>query len=415
MRSLRSGTCLSALALALAGCATNPIPTVGPPSAALRARMEEGVVIRAVPTGPAGTFAKDPLLRGTGQSAGYAAKKGAKVGVRGGTAVAAVGCNPAWAGLWIITCPVGLAAGVVVGVGGAAVGGVTGAAYGAAKAHTKEQVDAATAALDASLGEMKPVQALREELVTATRHETAVAVRDDMTPGNAEGMRRSDGLFPIIVALRVDEFMLVRRGALTPELWLQLRTSAMLYDAPEVGRRYERSWVFDTRLGDFYELTDHGAAGLKRAIDAALKVTAATMVNDLFLSTLNEPVPTGGAPRGKVVTIAGGELESTEGWFRENESAAACGELDAQIALGEAYAAVDPKVYGASAQAEELKGYVWLRRAELSGRVDEGAEKTLARLKQRLPSDRVERAERLAQAWHPEQCRLPLGSRAGAS
>ena len=318
MRSLRSGACLSALALALVGCATNPIPTVEPPSAALRARMKEGVVIRAVPTSSAGTFAKDPLLRGTGQSTGYAAKKGAKVGVQGGAAVAAVGCNPAWAGLWLITCPVGLAAGVVVGVGGAAVGGVAGAAYGAAKAHTKEQVDAATAALDASLREMKPDQALREELVAATRHKTAVTVRDDMTPGNAEGMRRSDDLFPIIVALRVDEFMVVRRGALTPELSLQLQASATLYDAPETGRRYERSWAFDTRLGDFYELTDHGAAGLKRALDAALKVTAATMVNDLFLSSLDEPVPTSGAPRGKVVTVSGGELQSTEGWFREN-------------------------------------------------------------------------------------------------
>lgn len=415
MRSLRSRACLIALALALAGCATNSIPTVKPPSAALRARMEEGVIVRAVPVGPAGTFARDPLLKGSGQSAGYAAKKGAKVGVQGGAAVAAVGCNPGWTGLWIITCPVGIAAGVVVGVAGAAVGGVTGAAYGAANAHSKEQAGAAMAALDASLKEMKPGQALREQVIAATRHETTVTVRDDMTPGNAEEMKRGDDSFPIIVALQVDEFMVVRRGALTPELSLQLQTSAALYDAPEAGRRYERSWAFDTKLGDFYALTDHGAAGLKRAIDAALKVTAATMVNDLFLSTLDEPVATGSGPKGKVGTVSGGELASTADWFRENESAANCGEVDAQIALGKAYAAVDPKVYGASAQAEELKGYLWLRRAELSGRVDEGAGKTLARLRQRLPADRVEQAERLAQTWQPEQCRLRLGSRAGAS
>jgi hypothetical protein len=116
-----------------------------------------------------------------------------------------------------------------------------------------------------------------------------------------------------------------------------------------------------------------------------------------------------------VVTVSGGELASTAGWFRESERAAACGDGDAQIALGEAFAAVDPAVYGATANAEELKGYVWLRRAELSGRVDERAERTLARLRQRLPPDRIEQAERLAQAWHPEQCRLPLGSRAGLS
>lgn len=414
MRSLRPGACLAALALTLPGCATNPVTTVEPPSAALRARMDEGVIVREIPSGTPATFAYDPLLKGGDESAGYAAKKGAKAGVKSGVAIAGVGCHPEWAELWIITCPVGLAAGAMVGVGGAVVGGAAGAAYGAAKSHSKEQAEAAVAALDASMREMRPGQLLRDKVVATAREQARAKILDHVPFDGATGTKTGAG-YPIVVALRVDEFMVVRHGALTPELSLQLQTSAALYGAPEAGRRYERSWALDTRLGDFYQLTGHGAAGLKRAIDAALKATAATMVNDLFLSTLDEPVPGGSAPRGKIVTVTGGELASTAGWFRENERAAACGDGDAQIALGEAFAAVDPAVYGTMARAEELKGYTWLRRAELSGYADEGAEKTLARLRQRLPADRVEQAERLAQTWQPEQCRRPLRGRADAS
>lgn len=290
MRSLRPGACLVALALTLPGCATHTAPTrtvdPEPPSARLRARMQEGVIVGVVPVAPAGSSARDRFLRGRGESAGYAAKKFAKVGAAPGAKFAADECNVAKTGLlWFITCPVGLVGGAAMGVSGAVVGGVTGAAYGATTAHSKEQADAALAALDALLKEIEPGQAVREKFVAATRYRTRVMVRDDPTSDEVKRAKRGDGPSPVIMTLQVDEFVVVRHGALTPELSLRLRISAALHDAPEAGGDYVRSWAFDTKLGDFYALTDHGGARLRRAIDTVLRTAAETMVKDLFVSS----------------------------------------------------------------------------------------------------------------------------------
>jgi hypothetical protein len=406
------GACLFALVAALSGCASRPV--VDPPSPELRHRMDR-VVLRVFADTKPSTHAADTLVVGAEEGSKYAAKNVAKAGAETGFGIMRVGCDPQWRELWFLACPVGLVAGAVVGVGTAVVGGAGAAVYGAAQAPTQDEIDTAVAALDKTLLEMKLADAFREQLISATHTHTGVRIIDDAPRRPAKGQEIEDRTFPIIVATKIDNFTISREGRLTPELSLEISVSTDLFDAPEAGRRYTRSWSFSTTLGDFYTLTDQGGARLRREIDAALKIMAVAVVEDIFLTVEPEPVETGTAAHGVVVNSYGSESPSTREWFREQKQKAACGDAEAQIMLGKAYAAIDPRVYGPWSRAAMIDGYQWLRRAEISGHNDAETTSDLGKLRNHLNSDEVAAAERRVRDWRPAACGAKPVSRTSPS
>ena len=397
--------CLLALATALAGCAARPV--VEPPPADLRQRMDR-VVLNVHTDAKPSTHTVDQLVVGSEEGAKYAAKNVATAGAKTGLGIAGVGCHPEWlrgAGvLWLVTCPLGLAAGAVVGVATAVVGGTGAAIYGAAQAGTQEEIDNAMATLDRTLLNMKLANAFRERLLSATRANTGTKVID-AAPRDATMSREAhDRLSPVIVALKIDSFTVIRAGRLTPDLSVEIGISAELFDAPEGGLRYRRSWSFSETLGNLYTLTDKDGAGLRKEIDAALGVVALTVVDDIFLGAEAKAIPSGRLPRGEVVTVSGGEWPSTREWFREERRKADCGDGTAQAALGRAYATIDSRPYGVWGRPAMIDGYRWLRQAEASGHGDSETTSLLVALRKNLDPDEIAIAERRVNEWRPAQC-----------
>jgi len=406
VRAMRNQVvCLLALATALGGCASRPV--VEPPSADLRQRMDR-VVLNVNTDAKPSTYTADQLVVGSEEGAKYAAKNVATAGAKTGLGIAGVGCHPEWlrgAGvLWLVTCPIGLAAGAVVGVTTAVVGGTGAAIYGAAQAGTQEEIDNAMATLDKTLLNMKLTSAFRERLLSATRADTGTKVIDEAPAKAAISREADDRLFPVVVAFKIDSLTVTRAGRLTPDLSVEIGISAELFDAPEGGLRYRRSWSFSETLGNLYTLTEKDGAGLQKEIDAALGVIALTVVDDIFLSSEAKAIPSGRLSRGEVVTISGGESPSTREWFHEERRKADCGDGMAQAALGKAYAAIDSRPYGAWGRPAMIDGYRWLRQAEVSGHGDSETTSLLAALRKNLDPDEIAIAERRVNEWRPAQC-----------
>lgn len=398
------GACLLALAMALGGCASRPM--ADPPSGELRQRMDQ-VVVRVFVEAKPRVDAADTLLVGAEAGAEYAAKNVAKAGAKTGLGIAYVGCHPEWlrgGALWLITCPAGLVAGAAVGVGTAVVGGAGGAVYGAAQAPTRDEIDKAASTLDKALIDLKLANAFREQFISATQTHTGVRIIADHPPDPAMRRRSDERLFPVIVAARIDHFRIIREGRLTPDLSLEISVSADLFDAPEAGRRYTRSWSFLATLGNFYTLTEEGGAGLLREIDAALGTMAVAIVEDIFLSTDPAPIHSGKPAAGTVVTLSAAAIASTQEWFTEQKQKARCGDAVAQNALGEAYAAIEPRVYGWRARAARIDGYHWLRLAEISGHGDSQTASRLAELGKHLGPEEMAEADRRVQEWQAADC-----------
>jgi hypothetical protein len=378
---------------------------VDPPSAELRQRMDR-VVLRAFSDIEPYSYAKDKLLVGAEESAGYAAKNVAATGAKAGAGVALVGCHPGWGILWPITCPAGLAGGAVVGVGTAVVGGAAGAAYGASQARSQAEIDAATATLDKSLVEMKAADVFRDHFVSAVHQNTRARIIEDDLRGTAARPLLDDPASPIIVAASVDTFNIAREGSMNPELSLHASISVDLFDTPEAGRRYTRGWILSSRLGGFYELTDKDGVGLRRTLSDALRKMAATIAEDLFVKM--ESVPSRydkkRAIDGEVYTLYGSHYASTREWFLDQKSKAGCGDNEAQVALGRAYAAIDPRIYGSSARSAAIHGYVWLQRARKSFRNGSDTTEQINELTKRLSPEQIAEADALAIDWQQERC-----------
>ena len=396
---------LLALGTALASCTSRPV--VEPPSADLRQRMDRVVLEVHTDANPT-THTTDQLVVGSEEGAKYAAKNVAAAGAMTGLGIAGVGCHPGWlsgAGvLWLVTCPLGLAAGAVVGVTTAVVGGTGAAIYGAAQARTQEEIDNAMATLDKTLLNLRLANDFRQRLLSATHANTGTKIIDEAAGKATTSREAHNRLSPVIVALKVDSFAVTRAGRLTPDLSVEIGISADLFDAPEGGLRYRRSWSFSETLGNLYTLTDKDGAGLRKEIDTALGVVALTVVDDIFLSSEAKAIPSGRLPRGEVVTVSGGERPSTREWFREERRKADCGDGTAQAALGKAYATIDLRPYGTWGRPTMIDGYRWLRQAEASGHGDSETASLLVALRKNLDPEEIAIAERLVDEWRPAHC-----------
>ena len=96
--------------------------------------------------------------------------------------------------------------------------------------------------------------------------------------------------------------------------------------------------------------------------------------------------------------------DSTKPWFDEHKKKAACGEVEAQIALGKAYADINTDVYGDRGRDALLDGYYWLSLAQLSSEDDIDVRADLDKLKQQLDAEEIVQAEKRALQWQAVQC-----------
>jgi hypothetical protein len=291
---MRLGYAIAVLVVASGGCGGHR--AVFPPSPEIRARMDR-VVLEVSASAKPNWISKDKVKVGAGERAASGAGKGASVGA----VPLAIGCDLGWNALWPLTC----AAGAVVGAGTAVVGGAGGAVYGAATTRTEGEVTSAEGALDKLLQETRPEDLLRNRIASVIRTRTSVTVFEVETRDALVERRGHDDSSSVALLLNICNFSFSRKGDMSPDLWLDLAVSARLYDSLEDPSIYAHEWGMKSNLGDFFKLTNAGAATLRMKLEAEIHKMAEAVVDDLFVTKVAKPeerVP----DNGRVVTTGGG-------------------------------------------------------------------------------------------------------------
>ena len=78
--------------------------------------------------------------------------------------------------------------------------------------------------------------------------------------------------------------------------------------------------------------------------------------------------------------------------------------MEAQVALGKAYADINTEVYGDLGRAALIDGYYWFSLARLSGEDDLDVRAYLDKLNQQLEAEEILQAEKRALQWQAAQC-----------
>lgn len=282
-----------AMLAGLAGC-TTATQTFPPPEPELRQQLAAS---------PVEAFDDERVYRprdptsGIGRAAGEGAQTGAAVGLAPVTL-----CDPELmvetAGL---SCLLGLAMAVVT----VPVGAVVGAGVGAGTAHTEEEVEAASASLNAALAELT----LSEDLFD---HFQAISVSHQIGPlpmvaeSAAHEIESPDdadeGSPDRILEIGVIHLSAESRGEWDPDLSIGLMARARLLRPSDNSVIYQRIWEYRSPWRNYFEMAEDDAALLRSAIETGLEQLADSMVTDLFLTTELEAHPLGPVPEGEVWT-----------------------------------------------------------------------------------------------------------------
>ena len=393
----------------IAGCAAQPV--IDPPQDELVQRMDRIILLVDADTG----FEFKPMneiLVGAGDSAAYASGKVAAGGAQLGGSFIVMGCiGGIGTGVgWIILCPAGLAAGAAVGVGSVLIGAPVAAVIGAGVSHDQSEIDSSRAAIDqtANIIEQKLSDAFRDRLLLAVKSiDKARAIdRDIAGPGTRQPA--DDESLPIIILVKIDDFDLIRDGRLNPDIVLHMDVSTEFYDVPEAGLLYAHHWSYSVALGDYFELTSQDGSALVDAIREGLTLVAEAVIKDIYLVDTQDSNQYDQVSVSKLSARRESEYarryDSTKPWFDEQKQRAACGEVEAQIALGKAYADINTDVYGDRGRDALIDGYYWLSLAQLSREDDINFHVYLDKLKQQLEAEEIVQVEKRALQWRAVQC-----------
>lgn len=401
--------CLLAVLAIISGCTAQPV--IDPPQDALVQRMDRIILLVYVDTG-LGFKPMDEILVGAEESAAYAAGKVAAGGVQFGGSLIVLGCiGGAGTGIgWVILCPAGLAAGAAVGVGSIVVGVPVAAVIGAGGSHNQDEIDSSRAVIDQTenIIDRKLSDAFRDRLLLAVKSiDYAHAVdRDNDGPGT--GQVADDESLPVIIVVKIEDFDLVRNGRLNPDIVMQMDVSTEFYLVPEAGLLYRHHWSYSVDLGDYFQLTGQDGSDLVDAIREGLNLVAEAVIKDIYSVDTPDSDQYDQAPVSKLKVRQDTEYarryNSTQPWFDEHKQKAACGEVDAQIALGKAYADIKTDVYGDRGRDALIDGYYWLNLAQLSSDDDIGVRAYLDKLEQQLEAEELVQAEKRALQWQAVQC-----------
>jgi hypothetical protein len=393
----------------ICGCAAQPV--IDPPQNELVQRMGRVILLVYADTGLE-FKPMDEILVGAGESAAYASGKVAAGGAQLGGSFIVIGCvGGIGTGIgWIILCPAGLAAGAAVGVGSVLVGAPVAAVIGAGASHDQSEIDSSKAVIDQTenIIERKLSDAFRDRLLLALKSiDNARAVdRDKDGPGTRQAA--DDDSLPIIIVVKIEDFDLIRNGRLNPDIVMQMDVSAEFYHVPETGLLYIHHWSYSVDLGDYFKLTGQDGSVLVDAIREGLSLVAEAVIKDIYSvdttdSDLYDQVSVSKLKLRQDAESAR-RYDSTQPWFDEHKLKAECGKVEAQIALGKAYADINADVYGGRGRDALIDGYYWLSLAQLSSEDDIGVSVYLDKLKQQLEAEEVVQAEKRALQWQAVQC-----------
>jgi hypothetical protein len=211
---------------------------------------------------------------------------GAKGAMTGAGYIAMGGCYPQYALLWLLTCPAGL----VIGAGVAIVGSIGSGIYGHASAWSRDDINAAKAALGQTQLQTNLANELRDRLVTTLHASGAVRVLKSDTEPIAAIRSESDGASPVVLAIDIETFDVREVGEISPDLWIDFEVSGGLYEVPDFQFLYRRGWRLSTKLGNYHALTSAGGLGLRTKLDAAFDKMAFAIAHDLFMTEM-PPAP----------------------------------------------------------------------------------------------------------------------------
>jgi len=405
---------LLALVMLVSGCSSKP--AFNPPYKELSQRLDR-VVLRVFTDTGIRIHSDEEMLVGSAEGAEYAAEKSVRTAGSAGGHIALTGCNPQFGVAWVFTCPIGIVAGTAVAVGGSLVGIVGGGVYGATQALSEEEIYSAAIELKKTkeLFDRKLAGTFRGQLVSAVKAHTEVRLVDNDTADTAMRESYDEDDLPVILAVSITGFKIIQTGRLEPDLSLQIYVSADFYTVPEAGILYTRKWSYLTPIGDFYNLTENEGAGLKQGIETALETVANAVVKDLLPVTASDAenngdtnwyaeIEDGEEIKPEVETVFSKEPVPRKGWYRDQKKKADCGDVDVQILLGRAYAAIDLRIFGWRGRDELIDGYYWLRVAQLSGRDDKEIVLYINEIKKNLKAEEMIKAEHRAQEWRPANC-----------
>ena len=401
--------CLIVGLVVISGCAAQPV--IDPPQDELVQRMDRIILLVDVDTGLE-FIPMDEILVGAGDSAAYASGKVAAGGAQLGGSFIVIGCGY---GLgtgvgWIILCPSSLAAGAAVGVGSVLIGAPVAAAIGAGMSHDQNEIDSSRAVVDQAenIIERRLSDAFRDRLLLAVESiDYARAIDRDSDEPETRQPADNESL-PIIILVRIEKFDLIRGGRLNPDIVMQIDVASEFYDVPEAGLLYTHRWSYSVDLGDYFQLTRQDGSALVDAIRAGLSLVAEAVIKDIYLVDTPDGDQYEQVSVSKLTARREAEYarryDSTKPWFDEHKQKAGCGEVEAQIALGKAYADINTDVYGERARDALIDGYYWLSLAQLSSEGDIGVRAYLDKLNQQLEAEEMMQAEKRALQWQAVQC-----------
>jgi hypothetical protein len=401
--------CLILIPMIILGCAAQPV--IDPPQDEIVQRMDRIILLVDADTGLE-FKPMDEILVGAGDSAAYASGKVAAGGARLGGSFIVLGCvGGAGTGIgWVVFCPAGLATGAAVGVGSVLVGAPVAAVIGAGMSHDQNEIESSRAVIEEveDTIERRLSDAFRDRLIVAVKSIDHARTIDNDTDGLGIRQPVDDESIPIIILVKIDDFDLVRDGRLNPEIVMHMDVSTEIYDVPEAGLLYTRHWSYSVDLGDYFKLTSQDGSVLVDAIREGLGLVAEAVTKDLYLVDTPDSDQYAEASVSKLTARHEAEYarryDSTQPWFDEHKQKAACGELEAQIALGKAYADINTVVFGDRGRDALIDGYYWLSLAQLSSEDDIGVRTYLDKLNQQLEADEIVQAENRALQWDAIQC-----------
>jgi hypothetical protein len=232
---------------------------------------------------------------------------------------------------------------------------------------------------------------------------------DRNTDGHVTMQPADDESVPIIILVKIGDFDLIRDGRLNPGIVMQMDVSTEFYDVPEAGLLYTHHWSYSVDLGDYFELTRQDGTVLVDAIREGINLVAEAVIKDIYLVDTHDSNQYDHLSVSKLKARQEAEYarryDSTKPWFDEHKQKAACGEVEAQIALGKAYADINTDVYGDRGRDALIDGYYWLSLAQLSSEDDIGVRAYLDKLNQQLGAEEIVQADKRALQWQAVQCR----------
>lgn len=398
------------LVVALWGCATVEFP---PPSAYAREQFGD-IALVSVPS----EYTIDLDTPAKGKGAG--ALSGAGQGALGSLEFGAGACQGGGGELGGLVCVFGLALGIAF----APVAALIGAGVGASEAHSEGEVVEADANLQAALADVKPHEALRDQVIAAVGDHTDLKlVERPVAHYEANSQDLANEGPDTVLVIEVSTFYLTSEGTLDPDVTLVLGARAWLVRTADNAELYKRAWAYKSHEHGYFDLAADGALSLRTEIEDGIEKLADQMVFDLFLAKEPEVHKVGILPPGTIWSVENlspvpametlpalpaAEAERGIGLaFAARVSAAECGNAFAQYYLGLMF-----KIGTEPAPEHPVAAYKWLSLAESGGHAE--AKDARDHLAEQMTDTQIAEAERLVAEWEPDPAACEVES-AGTS